>query len=164
MSLVFTHIYPHKNRAPDIVQTGFKPKIYSSCVFFPIVSDRSRLKVKDDGRRRGKSKIIRTSWPFCSTMSFWSLVFPSPPSLSAKPNPLNGYGKIDRFLVRSSSDVPDFLSADWYNFSSFPFFDLSLTQTSLVFHSFWVSTFLLLSGLESFSFYQLVSRILVPNS
>ncbi|KAH0886194.1 hypothetical protein HID58_062290 [Brassica napus] len=48
-------------------------------------------------------------------MSFWSLVLPSSPSLSANlVKPPNGYGRLDRYLVRaSSSDVPDFLSADW---------------------------------------------------
>ncbi|KAL0897611.1 hypothetical protein Bca101_081572 [Brassica carinata] len=48
-------------------------------------------------------------------MSFWSLVLPSSPSLSANlAKPLNGDGRLDRYLVRaSSSDVPDFLSADW---------------------------------------------------
>ncbi|KAJ0260270.1 Uncharacterized protein HA466_0064990 [Hirschfeldia incana] len=49
-------------------------------------------------------------------MSFWSLVLPSPRPLSVNlVKPLNGYGRLDRHLVRasSSSDVPDFLSADW---------------------------------------------------
>ncbi|ESQ46675.1 hypothetical protein EUTSA_v10000330mg [Eutrema salsugineum] len=46
-------------------------------------------------------------------MSFWSLNLPSPPSLPAKLKPFNGYGKLDRYLARASSDVPDFLSADW---------------------------------------------------
>lgn len=62
-------------------------------------------------------------------MSFWSIVLPpSSPCLSANlVKPLNG----DRYLVRaSSSDVPDFLSADWYNYSSlncfFFFFQISL--------------------------------------
>ncbi|XP_010472571.1 PREDICTED: uncharacterized protein LOC104752194 isoform X2 [Camelina sativa] len=48
-------------------------------------------------------------------MSFGSLVLPSPPSsFSATLKPFNGYGRLHLHLVRaSSSDVPDFLSADW---------------------------------------------------
>ncbi|KFK43572.1 hypothetical protein AALP_AA1G143600 [Arabis alpina] len=52
-------------------------------------------------------------------MSFLSLLLPSPLSLSPKLKPFNGYGKFHCYLVRASSDVSDFHSADWYALIAF---------------------------------------------